>query len=643
MTELTPIPFFAVIWMVLAATGGGLAVLRITGVLNSLEQMERLAFAFVTGIGLIGWFAFFPGLTGAFSSVSFAVILAVLSAGLIFLRTPVRDAAPAAPVTGTEWLLIAGIVAVGLMDLCEGLSPAADADTMAYHFETPQRYLAEGAIFAIPRAIDGVSQLLLQMTYGVAQGLGGKPAVPLWTMVSGWGLGALFYVLARRHMSRLWALTGTLCLITTPAIIYSSGSGHTEVRAAAFALLGAYAAALSVSADTNRAHRTGWLIVAGLCAGFFANAKMTGLIFAFAACIAVMGGPGTLRRILVFSLAAAVTGTQWYIFNWSETGDPLYPLLWQYVDTASGFDWNQQNAAELKRVWSVESPLPRSPLWFILYPFRTVFFPPQAIESLRTGIGPMAVMCLPFAVIAAARARHALGSPIFRLAVIALIFYAIWFFFGPSQRIRHLIPIYPIVFLCILAGAACFADGYIRVRAILVASAMALLAVQVGGQIVFSKKFIDYVTTDQSRSAFLRENIGGYPVVEWLNGHLNESDRVFVTKREWLYRLDVPYYFAHNVNQTRIALGPTATDVAVFLEQLRNTGITHVAIEQSDLDSAQQAKTGYFTRELLKRDCLVNIARIPIVTMGSRTLPDLNRSTDIYSIFGILTDECRVS
>ena len=255
----------------------------------------------------------------------------------------------------------------------------------------------------------------------------------------------------------------------------------------------------------------------------------------------------------------------------------------------------------------------------------------------------MAVMCLPFAVIAAARARHALGSPIFRLAVIALIFYAIWFFFGPSQRIRHLIPIYPIVFLCILAGAACFADGYIRVRATLVAGAMALLAVQVGGQTVFSKKFIDYVTTDQSRSAFLTENIGGYPVVEWLNGHLNESDRVFVTKREWLYRLDVPYYFAHNVNQTRIALGPAATDVAVFLEQLRNTGITHVAIEQSDLDSAQQAKTGYFTRELLKRDCLVNIARIPIVTMGSRTLPDLNRSTDIYSIFGILTDECRVS
>ncbi|MGJ3259858.1 MAG: hypothetical protein ACFE0S_09665 [Rhodospirillales bacterium] len=636
------LPYLTVIWMVIAAVGGGLTVLRGTGLLDALTPAERLAMAFVIGIGLIGWLAFFPGLAGQFNGISFAVILAVMSAGLIFLRTPGGNGASFHPLSALEWSIVGGIAAVMLMDFAEGLSPAADGDTMAYHFETPQQYLAEGAIFAIPRAIDGVSQLLLQMTYGVAQGLGGKPAVPLWTMVSGWGLGALFYVLARRHMNRLWALIGTLCLMTTPAVIYSSGSGHAEVRAASFALLGAYAAAVSISADAGRIHRTGWLILAGLCAGFFANAKVTGLIFAFAACIS-MFGTGWLRRTAIFSLVAAATGTQWHIFNWSQTGDPLYPLLWQYADIAPGFDWGQQHAAELKRLWSTESPLPKSPFWFVLYPFRTVFFPPQAIESLRTGIGPMAVICLPFAVIAAARARHAPASPLFRLAITALIFYAIWFFFGPSQRIRHLIPIYPIAFLCILAGTAHFADGYIRIRTVLVAGAMALLAVQFGGQIVFSKKFVDHVMTDQSRSAYLNENIGGYPVVEWLNGHLNKSDRVFVTKREWLYWLEVPYYFAHNVYQTRIALGPAATDVTVFLKQLHNAGITHVTIRQSDLGPAHQAKTGYFMGELLERGCLLDVAQIPVVTMRSRTLPGLDRSTHTYSILRIRADECRIS
>ena len=44
-----------------------------------------------------------------------------------------------------------------------------------------------------------------------------------------------------------------------------------------------------------------------------------------------------------------------------------------------------------------------------------------------------------------------------RYIVAALVFYTVWFVFGPSQRIRHLLVVYPIVMLCILAGAASFA------------------------------------------------------------------------------------------------------------------------------------------------------------------------------------------
>ncbi len=626
--------------MVIAALGGGLAVLRAAGLLAVLTQQERLATGFVIGMGVIGWLAFFPGVAGVFGGPAFAVILTAMTAGLLCLRTP-PAAAGKEPLHAIEWLLLAGLAAVMLMDFAEGLSPAADADSMSYHFETPRRYLTEGAAFAIPRALDGVSQLLLQMTYGVALGLGGKPAVPLWTMVSGWGLGAVFYVLSRRHMSRIWALIGTLCLMTTPAVIYGTGSGHVEARCAAFAVLGAYAAAMAASGRGEPQHRTGWLLVAGLCTGFFAGAKVTGVIFAFAACVS-MAGSGWVRRAAVFSLIVAVSGTQWYLFNWSETGDPLYPLLWRFADLAPAFAWDARAAADLRWLWSLETPFPKNLLWFVLYPFRMVFAPPPEIESLRTGIGPAVILCLPFALIALLRNRRAAYSPLFPMLLLALIVYAVWFFFGPSQRVRHLLTIYPIVLLCALAGAAHFTDRRMALRRVLIAGFAALLAAQLAGQALFSKKFVDHLVSNESNTAFLESNVGGYRVVEWLNTHLSAGDRVVVVNRDWLYLLDVPYFYAPTFLQTQLSVHPDANDPVRFLKQLRALGITHAALPRSSIAGTQRSKLGEFLSGLTGPGCMEQLAELDSRTITSRTLPHLRNSELTYVVLRIDAGKCAV-
>lgn len=633
-------PFLIVFWMVLAATGGGLAVLRSTGLLETLGQFERLTIAFVIGIGLIGWLAFFPGIAGLYNGTSFAVLLAVMTAGLAFVRMPARPGTPAAPLTRLEWLVLAGLAAMLVMDLCEGLSPAADADTMAYHFETPRRFLAEGGIFAIPRALDGVSQLLLQMTYGVALGLGGKSAVPLWTMVSGWGLGALFYVLARRHVSRFWSMSGTLCLMTTPAVIYSAGAGHVEVRAASFALLAAYAAAQSVTQASSPKCRTGWVILAGLVAGFFAGTKVTGLIFAFAVCVPMFGSPGAVRRMIQFSLAAALSGSQWYLFNWSATGDPLYPLLWKFVDLAPGFSWNAELDELMQLQWSWEHPLPRSLLWYILYPVRSVYFPPTQLESLRTGLGPTCILMLPFAALAFARAERAAASPLFRILIAAIIFYTIWYVFGPSQRIRHLLVVYPIVLLCLFVGASRFVDEFNVSRRILITGLAAVVSLQLGGQAIFSKKFIDYLTTDMTRDSFLESNIGGYAVIEWLNGHLNQDDLVLVINRDWLYWLDVPYLYSNTFHQIRQPVYPTASGLSTYVRTVREAGITHLALPQLTLKVGETARPDDFVATLDRLGCIRQVATIEGRTISSRTLPLLQSQNLAFLVFEINPDKC---
>lgn len=640
---VNPVPFLVVIWMILATIGGGLILLRVTGLLDALDRYERLAMAFVIGIGLIGWTAFFPGIAGMYNATAFSVILAASTAGLVFLKVPARVVAAEAPLSALECLVLAGIAALLVMDLCEGLSPAADADTMAYHFETPRRFLAEGAIYAIPRALDGISQLLLQMTYGVALGLGGKPAAPLWTMVSGWGLGALFFVLARRHMSRFWALAGTLCLMTTPAVVYSAGAGHIEVRAASFALLAAYAAAQSVTRDMPSAERTGWIVLAGLLAGFFAGSKVTGLIFAFAVCIALLGGPGAVRRMVLFSLAVALSGTQWYLFNWSQTGDPLYPLLWKYLELAPGFEWSDQFNEYMQLQWSWEQPLPRSPLWYVLYPFRSIFFPPTQLESLRTGLGPACVLLLPFAIVAFARAKRFAGSPLTRLLLAAFVFYTIWYIFGPSQRIRHLLVVYPIVMLCVLAGAARFADGLNVTRRIVIAGVAAVVALQLGGQALFSKKFFDYLMTDQTQAQFLKSNIGGYAVVEWINRHLGKDDLVLVANRDWLYWLDTPYYYSNTFHQLQLPLYPTKFDLPGYIRQIREAGITHLATAKLTIDIDPKARPADFVAELERLGCIRQVADIDARSISSRTLPLLKTANRTFLMFKISPDKCPTS
>lgn len=633
-------PFLTVLWMVLAAVGGGLVVLRLTGLLSGLEQKERLIVSFVTGSGIIGWLAFFPGLFGVFGTPSFAVILSVLTSGLLLLRVPAKPGEPSTPSSAIEWALVIGIVAVAAMDLAEALAPAADADTMAYHFETPRRYLDAGMIYAIPRALDGVTQLLLHMTYAVAMGIGGKSAVQLWTMVSGWGLGAVFYVLARRHMNRTWALTGALCLMTTPAVIYSAGSGHVEVRAAAFALLAAYGAAVSTSRDTDEALRLGWLILAGLCAGFFAGTKITGLILSFAVCVSIISYEHRIRWIAIFAVAAGIAGIQWYVFNWSETGDPVYPMLWRYADLAPAFAWSEVAAADLKRLWASELPFPQTLLWSVIYPIRVVFSPPPGIEALRTGVGPAAILCLPFALVAVCNRPGAFKSPLIRTLIAAAVFYLIWFLFGPSQRIRHLLPIYPIVLLCGLAGVAAFVQHRRIAGRVVFTAFAALLALQLAGQAVFSKKFVDYLITDETRYTFLKDNVNGYEVVDWVNRHLSSTDRILVLNRNWLYLLDVPYYYANRTSQSLISLQPDTSDPHTFIREIEALGITHAVMPKSTFTNFHLDETGNFMQQLVQAGCAAQLIEINTTSVSSRTIPQMAAAEIPFLVFEIDTETC---
>ncbi|HEC91117.1 MAG TPA: hypothetical protein ENI55_05565 [Alphaproteobacteria bacterium] len=602
---------------VLACVGFGAVVLRLLRIDRTLQWAERVSWSFVLGIGILGWLIFWLGVSGLFSPLPMALVLIAGVPGVAFLGRP--EGLSGAPLSPLELFLLAVLLLALSLDGLEGLSPPADADTLAYHFAIPKLFLQEGRIFFIPRAVDGAAPLLLQMTYGVALGLGGEKALTLWTMVSGWGTALLLFVLARNHMNRAWALAITLIWLTTPAVLYGGGAGQVEVRNAGFALLAV--------AALMRGHKAGWLryaALAGLAAGLFMGSKYTGLLFAAAAVGALL----TLRRwplqAVVFGAMALLAGFQWYLWNFLHTGDPVFPMLFPLIGDANYPYWDADHYLAFRNdLFQGERAIPNTPLWMLAYPFLATFATSGAFDSGRAGLGPFLLLILPFAVAGFWRYRRDIATGPWRAPVIVFtLFYVFWFLSGSSQRVRHLVPLYPVVLLVCAYLAIRWTESA-KAGWPLYLAGIFTLGIQMAGHGASSLNYARYLFSDETRKAYYERNISGYSAVEWINKNLSGSDKILFLNRQLHYLIDVPSYYAYPSSQVLIDVLPTVDDPKLYYRQLVKQGITHILSEAiwAGRQPSEVEKRGYgLWRVLLANGCAEEVGSVPYNLILSRSL-----------------------
>ena len=587
---------------ILACIGFGMPLLRLCGVAAGLTRAEQVCWSFALGMGTLGWLVFFVGVGGSLTPGPLAALLATGTAGLLAFKGAPARPAPQAPLTRIEWMLLAVLAVVLAASLTQGLSPPADADSMAYHFDMPKRFLAEGRVFFVPRAMDGAVPLLVHMTYATALGLGGETALTLWTMASGWMAGALLYTLARRHLERGWALAVALLFLTTPAVVFGAGSGQVEVRNALFVI---------VAAASLRTGRLGATAIAGLAIGFFMGGKLLGLEFALAAGLVLLAQRRWLAHGMVFGLAALVAGGQWYAWNWLNSGDPVFPMLYGLVPYTDATFWNAAHHERLLTMLrEVERAVPVSLGWLLTYPFAATLAGKPVFEAGRTGFGPFVLLALPFALAGIWRLRQRLrSSPLLPLAAVTALFYAIWFLVGSSQRLRHLLPVYPLLLLCVMVAAQRWGRG---IRPLAGAVAVTLL-LQLGGLAVFSANFARHLISGESRDAFLARNLSLYAPVPWINANLSPQDKVFSYLRWTNYAIEVPVFFAQITQEARVDIAPSA-DPKLFYQQLRREGVTHLLVTEG------RDEPPFPWWGLRRMGCLDPLQRFEGAVWGSRTL-----------------------
>jgi hypothetical protein len=634
---------FALGGMIVACIGYGLLTLSAFRADQCLRgALERVCICFILGGGISGWILFFPGVLGAFSP---AIFWAVIAVGILFFalryRTlcgdPVRIR-----VTGVEALLLAAIALAAGFDLLEGLSPPADADTLAYHFSLPRDFLVDGRITFVPRAISGAIPLLVHMNYAAALATGGELTLTLWTMVTGWAPAILLYAVARRHIDRSWALALLAIFVTTPAVLYGGGSGQIEIRCAAFALA---TVILLLGADRESSLRI--LAIAGLCAGFFVGAKFYGLIFAGAAGVVILFHRDGLRRCLIFGLAITLTGFQWYLWNWMHTGDPVFPMLTNLLIFADSSFWTREFGHDFAQTLAQgELYLDRTLLNWISYPVLSIFNIVEQLEGGRTGFGILSILILPLSIVGMFRLdrrQRELLVPI----IIAAIFFTVWFFSGTAQRTRHLLPIYPLIILGLFPVAAMVAQQS-RLVFPLAAGLAAILSIQLTGQAVFSKNFVEHAFTSESRAAFYRRNVADANAAQWLNGNLPAQAKVGYMVRHIAYLIERPAFKIHHHIQAVIDARPTVTNERKFIAQVRAQGLTHLLVpgDWQNVQATPVRAMPFFDMigRLIESGCLQQQKRFDTISIRSRTLRQFGETSEPQQLwlFALNPDRCPI-
>ncbi len=601
--------------MAAAATGLGAAALFALGLVRRLGPDEAPAFAFALGLGILGWLVFPLAAAGWADRPVIAIFCVIGAAGVLLLPRPRWPAT----LTGGEVAVVTLIAVALAFDLMEGLSPPADADSLAYHFAIPKQAIESGRLSFVPRAVSGAAPMTVQMTYLAVLAIGGERALTLWTMLSGWAVSWLVFLLARRHLSRPLALAVALVMLTTPAVVYGGGSGHVEIRIALFVLIGAFALAATRADGGEGAADLGWTALAGLAAGFYAGSKYTGLLFvAVAALVLVAPGPWFraewLRRGLAFGSCVLLAGAPWYLWNYIHSGDPVFPLLYDWLGYDAAGLWDQAHAAAFQMDFGeAEKGVPVTLFWLLTYPVKAILAGAPEFESGRTGLGPFALLIAPFALAGAWQLRHRLrSSPLGSVAAIAVLFYALWFLTGSSQRIRHLLPVWPLVLICLTVAAARFAPG----RRALWAAFVLTAALQLGGHALFTLAYARHLASGESREAFHARTVSEFAPVPWLNANLGPETKLFHQIRQYNYLLEVPYFSAHGTLQALIDVTPAAHDAARFLRQLRRQGVTHLLV-------APGSPAERLTRGLLEAGCASPVRAFEARRLDSRTLPGL--------------------
>ncbi len=576
---------------------------------RGLTRLESFVFSMAVGLNVVSTYVLAVGLLGWLGNpLVFAVPAALALAAAGRLRWRRALAAPAEDrkskrrkpaVAGQEddpwlsprWLWLAAPFV--LMILLGGMLPPVDFDVREYHLQVPKEFFQQGWIGFLPHNVYGNMAMGSQMHSLLAMviaddwwlgALAGKTVIAAMAPLTALAL----FAAGRRFFSTAAGVVAAVVYISIPWIVSVSTAGLMEGASAYYLLLSVYAVLLygrgreHVSSDQGSARKGGiaaadshaakprppgrgysGVLLAGYLAGGAVACKYPAVLFVvlpLGACI-LLGRKGlhpgrwAYGPVGIFLLAAFLGCGLWFGKSLVLTGNPTYPLLYEFFG-------GQTRTPQKNRQWN-DAHRPEG-------------FSPAALGGDLALVGLrsewLSPLLVPLAVLAFLDQKR-------RRLVMALLVYfgyviATWWLF--THRIdRFWIPALPLLALLAGAGACWGRQPWWRWLLIAVLVVGLVANFLVADFLAYSRYFVslDHLRRDPDRVD---------PWHAYFNAHAGRG-RVLMVGEAQMFDLEVPVLYNTCFDDClfeRLVRGRNAEEIR---QALVEEGITHLYVDWGEI------------------------------------------------------------
>ncbi|MBF0278054.1 MAG: glycosyltransferase family 39 protein [SAR324 cluster bacterium] len=428
-----------------------------------------------------------------------------------------------------EWLGILCLFRIGMTLLIArggsgALSPVTGFDAVWYRMSTPQMWLQQGAIgFFNPNGGDfspGLVESFFMIGLAFQNEIAAKAMHALLAVLSVGACWVLGNVLGGRKVALLAALL--YCLL--PEFLNLARYGYVDAAGAGFLVL-----AVCSAMKFLETQKPGWIWITGLLCGGLAAFRYQGLLLSIVI-TAVLGlfllcrkasFRNWLKIALIVVFTTTLTGSGWYIRNWVDLGNPVYPFA-QSVFHGQYFAWDEEDSQQIQK--SVESfGYPLSVKNFFLSPIRfyqdskKLDATPESTHGVVPVLGWTAMI---------------FGFFWRKTRFIAGIFGLCWLsWFAGSQISRYSLP-----FMGLAAVLGANLIGQIQRFHWRYGAAVLILLLMLS----VNKRSLEAqpypILLPEERLAHLRKNIRFFPLVEYLQQHAEPDSCLYtINAPAWFY------------------------------------------------------------------------------------------------------------
>lgn len=529
---------------------------------RSAHHSHVLELAIKTAVGAAAWSLiwFFLGIFGLYNGLS-AIITLIFGfvttlLGLRRLREAKDESRvpERANILDRAMLLLVGIPLI--LAFVASLAPPTAKDTLLYHFAVPKAFIAQGSNAFVEGNIASYLALGTEMHTVWAMLLGS-----FFTQRAGEAAGgaiiwfffpillvAIFGFAREIGVERRWAMIAMLMFASVPTVYHVAASAYIDIALALFITLAIY--------SLTRWWKTlekGWFIFVAIFLGAALSAKLTTLfvIAAFALIIllrvrkAQESEPDKLGKIAGLGFAAlflaGVIASPWYLRTWAETGSPVFPFYMSiWPGTATGWDVERSNLFQTMNAQYGGGV--KTPVDYLVTPWNlSVNAQPELASHFDGVLGVAFLIGLPLLLFALWKFELPVAVKIG--AGVAGIMFLFWLF--SSQQMRYLLPMLPIVAICIAAAATrSAAKGTYLYNATKFAISIAGVAgIVVSAAWFLQKDPVRVLLGGETRDQYLARNIDYYAYYQMLNTETEPDAKVWlINMRRDTYNLDRPYF-----------------------------------------------------------------------------------------------------